>query len=108
MNIKNLLKLLFNNSKKTVENSNKEFYELSISSVDTYRLDSYSSTWMFIENWAKKELAETRRKNDATTLDIVQTAHLRGRIKLLKELLELSLPPKRDRVRSTNTSIVDE
>lgn len=53
------------------------------------RLDIYSETWVFVRNWAQKELASARERNDYFKNDEIKTAALRGRIKLLKEILSL-------------------
>ena len=53
------------------------------------RLDIYSETWVFIRNWTQKELASARERNDYFKNDEIKTAALRGRIKLLKEVLSL-------------------
>lgn len=57
-------------------------------------LDDLSSTWIFIKNWAEKDLEELRRKNDNPNLNELQTQLIRGKIKKLKNLLEL---PKKDK-----------
>ena len=46
-------------------------------------------TWKHIERWAQKKLEDSRVRNDANELDAIQTAALRGRISMLKELLAL-------------------
>jgi len=56
-------------------------------------LDIYSDTWIFIKNWATNELNRAREFNDKKGLDIIQTTMIRGRIRLLKDILEL--PKKR-------------
>jgi len=56
-------------------------------------LDAYSGTWMFIKKWATDELDRARIFNDKKSLDIIQTSLIRGKIRLLKDLLEL--PKKR-------------
>jgi hypothetical protein len=54
--------------------------------------DPRSSTWRFIEGWAKKKLQESREKNDNINRGIEQTAYLRGEIRILKEILSLPKP----------------
>ena len=44
--------------------------------------------WSEIEAWAKERLASARDRNDGD-LGEIETAHLRGRIATLKELLAL-------------------
>jgi hypothetical protein len=45
--------------------------------------------WNEIEAWAKKKMDTARNLNDDTKLTEQQTAALRGRIAVLKELLAL-------------------
>jgi hypothetical protein len=52
-------------------------------------LNTGSNTWTFIKKWAENELMATRMSNDSLEKDETQTAALRGRIKLLKEILAL-------------------
>jgi hypothetical protein len=59
-------------------------------------IDSASRTWGTIEDWANAELAKAREQNDSPMRTEVQTAVLRGRIKLLKELIALPLPDKKE------------
>ena len=58
-------------------------------------VDPSSRTWGAVEGWARAELERARSDNDVLTRTDIQTAALRGRIKILKELLELHLPGKR-------------
>jgi hypothetical protein len=46
-------------------------------------------TWRQIETWAESRLKSEREKNDAPDLTTEETAVLRGRIAMLKELLAL-------------------
>ena len=62
-------------------------------------LDEHSQTWAAVEHWAVTQLQKAREDNDTVANDEIRTAALRGRIKLLKELIELPLPPKRERKR---------
>ncbi len=57
-------------------------------------IDTYSGTWAKVSDWAQSELTKARERNDLLSCDATATAALRGRIKLLKELLSLPLPPK--------------
>jgi len=54
-----------------------------------YKLVVGSTTWGFINQWAKRELAKARLDNDSLGLDEVATAALRGRIDALKDILSL-------------------
>lgn len=53
------------------------------------KLDTYSPTWQFINKWAEAELIKARESNDFVKLPETKTSALRGRIKLLKEILNL-------------------
>ena len=55
------------------------------------KLDIYSPTWVFIKTWAEGKLIEYRELNDHMKNDELKTASLRGRIKLLKEILALGV-----------------
>ena len=59
------------------------------------KIDRYSSTWLFIKAWAETELIKAREQNDYQKTTELKTAALRGRIKLLKELIKLPEPTKR-------------
>ena len=72
------------------------------------RIDTYSDTWTFVRGWAEAELSKARQDNDSLTNDDVRTSSLRGRIKLLKELIELPLPPKRERKRPPRAFVSDD
>ena len=52
-------------------------------------LDTNSPTWQWIVIWAKAELDKSRELNDSIIRTDIQTAVLRGEIKMLKRLLEL-------------------
>ena len=56
-------------------------------------LDTSSLTWAFIRKWANEELNKTRIQNDSLIKDQIQTAALRGRIAVLKELINLPVQP---------------
>lgn len=61
-------------------------------------LDATSLTWAFIRKWATKELNLARIANDSLSKDEQQTAALRGRIRVLIELLSLpETPAKREK-----------
>ena len=51
--------------------------------------DVNSPTWQWIVIWAKAELDKSRELNDSIIRTDIQTAVLRGEIKMLKRLLEL-------------------
>ena len=52
-------------------------------------IDVLSDTWLLIQSWATDQLQQARERNDSLSFDEIRTAALRGRIKLLKELLDL-------------------
>jgi len=53
------------------------------------KIDIYSPTWKAISQWATKELITAREFNDKKSLDIIKTSVIRGRISMLKSLLNL-------------------
>ncbi len=60
-------------------------------------LDNQSKTWFFIEDYLKMCLTKAREENDSMNKDALQTAAIRGRIKMIKELLDLPNDKPRDR-----------
>ena len=52
-------------------------------------MDFSAQAWHQVKHWAELELKKARDKNDAVTLSDVETAALRGEIRLLKRLLDL-------------------
>lgn len=56
-------------------------------------IDTSSGTWKFIEEYASTQLARQRERNDAVSMDAIQTAHVRGRIAELKAVLALAKAP---------------
>ncbi len=60
-------------------------------------LDKQSKTWFFIEDYLKMCLNKAREENDSMNKDALQTAAIRGRIKMIKELLDLPNDKPRDR-----------
>lgn len=60
-------------------------------------LDAYSETWIFVSNFLNAEIARYGVLNESPKLTELQTAVLRGRIKMAREIL--SLPDKKERVR---------
>ena len=52
-------------------------------------LDINSPTWQWIVNWVNAELDKSRELNDSIIRTDIQTAVLRGEIKMLKRILEL-------------------
>ena len=67
-----------------------EPYEVKL--PDQYKkgkIEITSSTWTFMSKWVDEQLQAAREKNDVVHLDEKKTTALRGRIKLLKEILKL-------------------
>lgn len=56
-----------------------------------FEIDFRSETWRALEAYANTRIDALRTKNDGA-LDAVTTAHLRGRIAALKDLLTLAQP----------------
>lgn len=52
------------------------------------RIEQDSQTWLAIHEWATERLDSLRKRNDGA-LDGVATAHLRGQIATLKQILAL-------------------
>lgn len=52
------------------------------------RIEQDSPTWLAIHEWASERLEQLRKRNDGP-LDVVATAHLRGQVAILKQLLAL-------------------
>lgn len=52
-------------------------------------IEIHSSTWVFMENWAKSEIDRLRKLNDGMSLSVEKTTAIRGQIKLLKRVLLL-------------------
>lgn len=63
-------------------------------------VDRTTSTWMRVEEWATARIDAQRKRNDGP-LDAVQTAHLRGQVAALKELLALDKPAPETRTDDT-------
>lgn len=51
--------------------------------------DYSSATWHQLRKWAEEQLRRAREKNDAVGLPEVETAALRGEIRMLKKFLDL-------------------
>jgi hypothetical protein len=52
-------------------------------------IDFNSPSWHQLRRWAEQELAKSRLKLEALTLSDVETAAIRGEIRLLKRFLDL-------------------
>ena len=53
------------------------------------QIDTKSATWKYIDRWAHESIEKLRLKNDAPTNTETQTAIIRGKIKMIKELMDL-------------------
>lgn len=53
-----------------------------------WEIDTTSPAWLAIHEWASERLDSLRKRNDGA-LDGVATAHLRGQIATLKQILAL-------------------
>jgi len=51
--------------------------------------DFTSSTWHGLRKWAETQMTTARVKNDAVGLSDIETAALRGEIRMLKKFLDL-------------------
>lgn len=61
------------------------------------RLELGSLTWQFINNWALLLINKARMENDSD-LNELQTAKIRGRLSVLKEILRMPFPENVDLV----------
>lgn len=52
-------------------------------------MDFNSPQWHTFRKWAEDQLKKARDKNDNPSLNEIQTAHLRGEIRVLKRVLDL-------------------
>lgn len=55
----------------------------------SHKINIHSDTWKAVAAWAEKELMVGREQNDKIKLDMVKTSVIRGKIKVLKEILQL-------------------
>ena len=62
----------------------------------TARLETGSSTWVFIVNHCEGRLSALRDDNDGD-LDQIKTANIRGQIQAIKDILDLPNPKGVDR-----------
>jgi hypothetical protein len=51
--------------------------------------DFTTPTWHSLRKWAETQLESARTKNDAVGLSEIETAALRGEIRMLKKFLDL-------------------
>lgn len=52
-------------------------------------LDFTTPAWHSLRKWCEAELTKARIRNDTATLSDIETASLRGEIKMLKRILDL-------------------
>ena len=86
----NWIERLFHVKQEPIEMIREELPELAPPGY----LDPNSPTWHYVQNWALEKINRAREKNDNINRDLAQTAVLRGEIKALKELINLSKPAK--------------
>lgn len=53
------------------------------------KFEEHSPTWRWIKEQLAQKLQQAREDNDASGRDMMQTAYLRGRISVYKELLDI-------------------
>jgi len=58
------------------------------------RLNVHDGAWIYMVQYCDRKLKELREMNDSLDLDATQTAVIRGRIRALKDVLEI---PNEDR-----------
>jgi hypothetical protein len=86
---------MFNFFKKTATASTYHEALLPEETFDAH-LDTNSPTWRYIERWAQSQLNSSRMENDYLKLTELKTAALRGKIKMLKQLIALPLGDIKD------------
>jgi len=79
-----MLSKWFNKKVKTLP-----FNALIEKEAEEAELNIYSPTWKYIIKWQEERLIAERGKNDAPHHNSDQTAYIRGRISILKDLAEL-------------------
>ena len=52
-------------------------------------MDFNSPQWHTLRKWAEEQLKKAREKNDAVAVSEIDTAALRGEIRVLKRILDL-------------------
>ena len=52
-------------------------------------IDFNSSQWHTLRKWTEEQLKKAREKNDAVSMSEIDTAALRGEIRVLKRILDL-------------------
>jgi hypothetical protein len=68
---------------------------LSPAPIDDGILDSRSGTWAYLNKYLNAELVRAREANDSIRRTEIQTAEIRGRIRLIKELIDLPTMDKK-------------
>lgn len=64
-------------------------FEAALPDAGELRIDIYSPTWRYIEQWAEKNLGLLRESNDSPRRTEAETAVIRGKIRFCRDLLEL-------------------
>lgn len=55
-------------------------------------LNPGSQTWIFVRSYLQSKIGELRKENDTLGLGEIKTAHIRAKIELCKELIDLGEP----------------
>ncbi len=74
---------------------------LSPAPIDGGILDPRSGTWAYLNKHLNAELVKAREANDSIRRTEIQTAEIRGRIRLIKELLELPNIEKKNKPKNS-------
>ena len=59
-------------------------------------IDFNSPQWHVLRKWTEEQLSKAREKNDAVSMSEIDTAALRGEIRVLKRILDLPESVTRD------------
>lgn len=65
--------------------------------------EEHSPTWQWLRKEIEQKLQQARTGNDSVSRDQIQTAYLRGRISVYKELLALPAAEKNARQQAAHT-----
>lgn len=82
------IKKLFQ-TKDDVDADQMETFVVQAPTPSIGKIETTSSTWVFIDAWAKKEIETLRKKNDNLKASEQQTTIYRAEIRLLKKILAL-------------------
>jgi hypothetical protein len=94
--VKDLFRRLFGSPQESDDNEPVPAIRFDSPAKDG-RIDPHSNTWIAVEGWLNTRIAELREDNDSPKRDALQTAVIRGQIRLAKDLL--AAPHQKERVR---------